>query len=240
MIVQRHDAPRGFRAADNIFTGANTFTGITTFTGDIVAGTIDADFDDLTATTYGGIIEANLLSRITNEIITGAYTFKAASGIKIQDTGGTDHGILSHDGTDFNSDFTNTADWDVTGLTALAFQDANTAHIELGGSGRGRITCRQTNSIADDATDTFNIPDAQTGAFVVLFSTVPSTEYVVMMVSGTTAVSLHTGSATVLGTSGSNPDTDGKLNVWMSSNGVVSVKNRLGTSKLLRVWIMTT
>ena len=76
MIVQRHDAPRGFRAADNIFTGANTFSGITTFTGNIVAGTIDADFDDLTATTYGGIPEANLLDKTANESISTKWAFK--------------------------------------------------------------------------------------------------------------------------------------------------------------------
>ncbi|KKN23895.1 hypothetical protein LCGC14_0900370 [marine sediment metagenome] len=39
MIVQRHDAPRGFTAADNIFTGENTFSGITTFTGNVGIGT---------------------------------------------------------------------------------------------------------------------------------------------------------------------------------------------------------
>ena len=60
MIVQRHDAPRGFTAADNIFTGANTFSGITTFTGDVGIGTSNpqellhvgagTDTSDITAT----------------------------------------------------------------------------------------------------------------------------------------------------------------------------------------------
>ncbi len=79
MIVQRHDAPRGFTAADNIFTGENTFSGITTFTGDIVAGTIDADFDALTATSYGGIPEANLVNKAAAEVITGGHTFESGN-----------------------------------------------------------------------------------------------------------------------------------------------------------------
>ncbi len=84
MIVQRHDAPRGFRAADNIFTGANTFEGITTFTGDIVAGTIDADFNDLTATTYGGIPEAALFDKTaTTETISGVCTFNKEAAASI-------------------------------------------------------------------------------------------------------------------------------------------------------------
>jgi len=46
-------------------------TGITA----IQAGTVDADFDAITATSYGGIVEANLLDKTATESISGAYTF---------------------------------------------------------------------------------------------------------------------------------------------------------------------
>ena len=41
----------------------------------IAAGTIDADFDAITATSYGAILEANLLDKTATEDITGSYTF---------------------------------------------------------------------------------------------------------------------------------------------------------------------
>lgn len=49
-------------------------TGITS----IQAGTVDADFDAITATSYGGINEADLVDLAATETITGAWTFSAA------------------------------------------------------------------------------------------------------------------------------------------------------------------
>jgi len=55
--------------------GANTtdinITGIT----NLAAGTVNADFDAITATSYGAIVEADLLDKGATEAITGAYTF---------------------------------------------------------------------------------------------------------------------------------------------------------------------
>jgi hypothetical protein len=130
-------------------------TGITS----IAAGTVDADFDAITATSYGGIAEANLLSRIVNEGITGEYDFRNANGITISDptlsslvrhssagstttyrstfsgfthwtifngitlsitdTTGADAMAMVHDGVDFNSTFTQTTDWNISGLTDI-------------------------------------------------------------------------------------------------------------------------
>ncbi len=41
----------------------------------IQAGTVDVDFDDITATTYGGILEANLLDKIVAEVIEAYWTW---------------------------------------------------------------------------------------------------------------------------------------------------------------------
>jgi len=49
-------------------------TGITA----IKAGTVDADFDAITATSYGGITEANLVGKTSTETISGAWTFSTA------------------------------------------------------------------------------------------------------------------------------------------------------------------
>jgi len=58
--------------------GTNTtdinITGITA----IAAGTVDADFDAITATSYGGITEANLIDKTAAESISGAWTFNAS------------------------------------------------------------------------------------------------------------------------------------------------------------------
>ena len=169
MIVQRHDAPRGFTAGDNIFTGENTFSGITTFTSDVGIGTTSpqellhvgagTDASDITATdllvtragpsnlsvrdstngveiflfassvggvmgtvtndplniltnntsaifidasqnvdmsaaltaaSYGGITEANLVDKAAAEAVSGAWTFSALvtanAGINMADT----------------------------------------------------------------------------------------------------------------------------------------------------------
>lgn len=55
-------------------TTSITLTGVT----DIAAGTVDADFDALTATSYGGITEANLVDKSASETISGAtWAFQA-------------------------------------------------------------------------------------------------------------------------------------------------------------------
>lgn len=63
------------KSATETVSGAYTFTGgITVTTGNIVAGTIDADFDAVTATSYGGITEANLVDKTANEDISGNWS----------------------------------------------------------------------------------------------------------------------------------------------------------------------
>ena len=58
-----------------------------------------------------------------DEIITGKWTFENDVDIdngkilSIFDSTDTDKGAFSHDGTDFNLAFTNTTDWNITGLT---------------------------------------------------------------------------------------------------------------------------
>ncbi len=65
-------------------TGLNTtdinISGITA----IAAGTVDADFDAITATTYGGITEANLVDKTAVESIAGQWDFTRTRGAPAQ------------------------------------------------------------------------------------------------------------------------------------------------------------
>ncbi|KKL69665.1 hypothetical protein LCGC14_2112630, partial [marine sediment metagenome] len=66
------------------------------------------------------VIDGVLLARVADdELITGAYTFKNAAGIVIQDAGGTDSIQISHDGADINFVGTNTANLNITGITSI-------------------------------------------------------------------------------------------------------------------------
>ena len=49
-----------------------------TFAQNIVAGSVDADFDALTATSYGGIVEANLVNKTATEVLSGDWSFSVA------------------------------------------------------------------------------------------------------------------------------------------------------------------
>ena len=61
----------------NIVGSATTDINITGITS-LQAGTVDADFDAITATSYGGIAEANLLDKSASETISGAtWNFQA-------------------------------------------------------------------------------------------------------------------------------------------------------------------
>ena len=112
------------KSATETITGAYTFTGgITLTSGDIVAGTINADFAALTATTYGGILEGNLVNLSAAELITGLWDFSAKidffGGLNVYNAGQTDFMSMTHDGIDFNWAGTNTIDWNITGITAI-------------------------------------------------------------------------------------------------------------------------
>ncbi len=70
----------------------------------IKAGTVDADFDAITATSYDGVLAANLLSKIAAESISADWTW--GSGNDIIFDGGTQTFKLNH--TDAATNFTGT------------------------------------------------------------------------------------------------------------------------------------
>lgn len=66
-------------------------TGITA----LQAGTVDADFDAITATSYGGIAEANLLDKSAAETVSGAWAFGSTVDITGALTAASFGGITS-------------------------------------------------------------------------------------------------------------------------------------------------
>lgn len=57
--------------------------------------------------------------RIVVDHIDSRFTIGDGYRLRIRNSGNTDHGDFYHDGTDFISDFLNTTDWNVTGISAL-------------------------------------------------------------------------------------------------------------------------
>ncbi len=109
------------------FTHATTtdwnITGITS----IQAGTVDADFDAITATSYGGITEANLVDKTATETISGEWTFTSDNVdlesttpfIRITETGvtNTPEWWWGADGGNFSLRLNNTGLYPITFVT---------------------------------------------------------------------------------------------------------------------------
>ena len=51
-------------------------------------------------------------------------------------------------------------------------------------------------------------------------------------------MSAPTGHLFTLSITGSNPDIDGTVNIWIDANGLVNIKNRLGSLRVITVMIL--
>jgi len=121
-------------------TAAWTFTGGVTFTTNpIVAGTVAADFGAVTATSYGGITEGNLVDKSAAETIAGSWTF---TGDIVAGTADADFdaltatsfgGILQANLVGKNVAETISGAWTFTGIPIL---DAPVAVDDFGTGGR--------------------------------------------------------------------------------------------------------
>lgn len=119
-------------------------TGITA----IAAGTVDADFDAITATSYGGITEANLLDKTAAETVSGIYTFSAApkftAAAAAADDGGTitlenANPAISYEHTDAAADEKNTLLYSATDAFEIRLYNdawsANTTPLQINRTG---------------------------------------------------------------------------------------------------------
>jgi len=95
-----------------------------------------------------------------------------------------------------------------------------------------------SQSCADDATITFAMPRG-VGMIFLHNNFSANTQMILAYGGGTTLVQISPDNANVdVGLAGTNPDTDGDLNVWMSASSVLSIKNRLGSSRSFCVTVI--
>ncbi len=117
--------------------GTNTadinITGITA----IAAGTVDADFDAITATSYGGIAEADLMDRTADETYSGTMSF-------------TDPGLKPI--VLLNNAYIYGTDTGAVDRTLFAIDSSNV--VQIGTSGIGSILLRATTDCLGDMTAT--------------------------------------------------------------------------------------
>jgi hypothetical protein len=156
-------------------TGAWTFSalvtanlGLTVTGANITAGTVDADFDAVTATSYGGITEANLVDKSAAETIAGSWTFTAniVAGTADADfdavTATSYGGITEANLVDKSASETISGAWTFTGIPIL---DAPVTVADFGTGGRvkdGGDTARPIGfnvmpAYEIDAADTFDL-----------------------------------------------------------------------------------
>lgn len=79
----------------------------------IQAGTVDVDFDAVTATSYGGILEANLLDKSAAETVTGDWIFSGLLTVPVA-TVTAHEAAINHDAL-LNFVAAEHIDWSVTG-----------------------------------------------------------------------------------------------------------------------------
>lgn len=151
-----------------VFTDGGTVGA--TYAMKIAAGGVVDITGALTAVSYGGITEANLLDKTAAETITGDWTLggttltlspsgnvNVSSALQILSgralvvfaAGNVDKATFSHDGTDFNTALVNTTDWNITGA-AVNFGSAPLKsalgipyHVSTGYVG-GKVTVAST------------------------------------------------------------------------------------------------
>lgn len=129
-----------------------------------------------------------------------------------------------------NSNF---GEWDVQDLSG----NSDAARMNL--NGNATISAQYVSSIADDATATFNAPSSNPRGIAFIVSSYDTTAMCVFFYSGSQVLSIAAGSNTSIGTSGTNPNVDTDMNVWVDGGGNISIKNRLGSSRTFAVYRMT-
>lgn len=106
----------------NIVGTTTTDINITGITA-INAGTVDADFDAITATSYGGITEANLVDKSASETISGAtWDFQAITAV-------TFGGIASANLVDKSASETISGTWGFSAITVTTINSETASEI---------------------------------------------------------------------------------------------------------------
>ncbi len=203
-----------------IFNGGVTFT-----TGNIVAGTVDADFGAITGTSYGGIVEANLLSKAAAADIVSDYTFVDSSVIIEGATPGQAV-TFSHDDTDMNIVGANTTDLNISGFTGIAAGTVNADFAAITATSYGGII---------EASLLSKTADASISAAYTFSGNLISSGYIQVRLATTAALAavgdaINTAAGKVQGSMVYNTDTDNPVyaagnaaaDIWVDGAGATA------------------
>jgi hypothetical protein len=102
-------------------TGASTFASTLAVTG---AATLSSTLDVTGAVTMGSTVEITGVLDANGRVDANAGLYVYGDS-RIYDSGGTDFLSQTHDDTDFNWAFTNTTDWNITGIDAITWATYN-------------------------------------------------------------------------------------------------------------------
>jgi hypothetical protein len=190
--------------------------GATFINSGIVAGTVDADFKDVTATSYGGVAEGDLLDKSAAEDISGDYTFVDSSLIVEGATPGKAV-TISHDDTDLNIAGANTTDINITGITNLA---AGTVNADF-----DAITATSYGGVAEGDLLDKTATESLSGAYTFSGNLI-STGYLQVRTSTTAALAavgdaINTDAGKVQGAMVYNTDTDNP--VYAAGNAAADI-----------------
>lgn len=112
------------------------------------------------------------------------------------------------------------------GLAHCRTNSQSPTHLTTIGNAGGPFLNYQAAAISDDSTATFSI---DTYSMVWITNSYNGTTYAHLGFAGTQAP-VNYGSGSNVVTGATNPDTDGKVNIWPSATGVMSIKNRMGVA----------
>jgi len=137
----------------------------------------------------------------------------------------------------------------LTGITQKYEKGATTGQTPMlaggaladGNKNSGGAVSVQSVFLADDATHVFDIRGFAKGNHMIMVNATFGTHTTQALLgcegpSGN-VISKNANTATNIDFSvaGSNPDTDGKLNLWVDATGAVNIKNRLGSSRAITI-----
>jgi len=185
----------------------------------IAAGTVDADFDAITGTSYGGITEANLLDKSATETVSGAWTFSSTSSV----IGGvTASNLLDKSAAETITGaytFESSVDLD-NGSTLQVFDSVDTDYLQLDESGSQATISSNTNPIVISAVGSASMSFTATSASVfngATFRVYDSTaaDYVEISNDGTDGI-INTDAST----SGLRLQDNGTTRIYINGTGI--------------------
>ena len=152
--------------------------------------------------------------------------FSTPSGIySFLDGSGGDEVQIVHDGS-----WSRLRNWDNNPAGGVALTTGFSSDANCG------LYIYTSKTLADDATTTWTLRRSIGLLFINTSSS--SSEAAVLAFHGTTIVTIHAGADVSVGASGTNPDFDGDVNIWLSAAGTLSIRNRRNGSRTFAVYQM--